>query len=1111
MKKLLIIERDRGKFCLKKTLIIMKLITLLLCLNLVHISAKVYSQNERFTINAQKIQVQELLDKIESESNYKFLYRSDYIKSSYINLNVQDFTLAELLSKAFEQTNISYLMLDDQLVVVAPKNFINATQQSTIKGVITDAVSGVPLPGVNIVIEGTTTGTVTDVDGKYSIDVPSPNSVLLYSFVGYNTERVEVNSRLSVDVALVPLIESLEEVVVVGYGTQKKKDLTGSVVRMDMDGKELTPTTDLTQVLQGYVPGLNATSGSSAGETGGLSIRGKTSLSASDYPLIVVDGIIFKGSTADLNVNDIQSVDVLKDASAAAVYGYRSANGVIAITTKKGTSEKPQFNFNTYYGFQNLANTERTKVMNAEQYAVRLVDYYYQQDLYDWYETNPINAGDRPVRPDITDKELVASYLRTAEEQENYLAGNEVDWLDEVFQVAPIQSYNLSVSGKTQKTNYYLSTSYTNQEGILLNDKFQRLTFFGRFENKINDWLSIEFDPTYSHRDYSGLSASAGYALQASPLGNMYDEDGNYPVYIAGESYNYHPLGNLLVDDSSPEDFFNLVLKGKVEVPWVRGLRYEINYSKSYTFDRYSRYYPTTVADGSKVDGLAEKENEEEKNWLLNNIITYDRTFADKHKLNLTYLFSRENLYGETSFMEGTGFENEMLGYNSMELAENQEFSTGAYEENTISYMGRINYSYDSRYLLTATIRRDGFSGFGKSKKFGNFPSLSLGWVLSEESFLGNTEWIDFLKLRVSYGINGNQGIGRYYSQSKMGSNSTVFDGATAIGIYSYSLGNSELGWEKTASFNTGIDYNLWDNRISGSIDVYKAETTDVLVERSIPRASGNSSVWTNIGGIENKGIEVSLSADIIRTSDFNWRTSLAYSMVRNKITKLYDDVTEDIGNSWFVGESINAIYGYKNMGVWQEEDLFNGTIIEDYYPGQFKIKDLNEDGEITAEDDREILGSTDANYRFSVNNSFSYKNISFSFFLNSIQGGNGYYMASNTGAVVAGGTDMAYRLNRTAIRDYWRPDNPVNNAPGMYYNPSINPGVYQDKSYIRLQDVTLAYTFSPDMLAKLKINGLKVYVTGKNLYTWTDWSGWDPETGSPMMRSVIGGVNISF
>ncbi len=990
----------------------------------------------------------------------------------------------------------------------------NGDQDNPVKYVIKGSVkdeTNYSLPGVSVSIKGTTTGTITDSNGNFVLKNVPKGSVLLFSFIGLKSQEVTIVDDQPLDILLASDLVGLDEVVAVGYGTQKKKDLTGSIGKVNIQTSEMSATTDLSQILQGATPGLNAKSGSGAGDTGGLSIRGKTSLSASDSPMIVVDGIIYEGSTADLNFNDIESIDVLKDASAAAVYGCRSANGVIAITTKRGKSEKPKFNFNAYYGLQNLSNTDRTKVMNADQYAVKLVDYYYQQDLYDWYDTNPTSATDRPERPDVTDKELVADYLLSDEEKENYLAGKSVDWIDEVYRVAPIQSYNLSVSGSSEKTNYYLSTSYTNQEGILVNDKFQKLTFFSKLESQLTDWFKIVFNPVYSHRDYSGLSASASYALIASPLGNEYDEGGDYPVYIANESYAYHPLGNTLATNSEPRDNINLILKGTVDVPWIKGLKYDVNFSRNYIISRSFTYYPTTCAIGQKNDGLGYKNYSETKKWLLNNIVTYDNLFADKHHLNVTLLQSRENTYYDATSTTAYGFDNETLGYYAMDMAETQEISTSTEEEDLLSFMGRLNYSFDDKYLLTATIRRDGYSGFGSNNKYASFPSISLGWIATDESFLDDSKWLNFLKIRLSYGINGNQGIGRYASQSEMSTTSTVFDGSTAVGVYSSSMGNDDLKWEKTASINSGVDFGFLNNRITGSIDVYNAKTTDVLVERSIPTTSGNSSVWTNIGGVENNGIEISLTTENIKSPNLTWKTTFTYARNRNKLTKLYDDVTEDIDNGWFVGHSTYALYGYKTQGIWQEDDLFDGDIMDGYYPGQFNIKDLDDSGTITADGDRSIVGETDPNYRFSISSDLRYKNLSLNIFVNSIQGGNGYYMGSNTSAVVAGGTDKAYRLNRTAVRDYWRPDNPVNNAPAMYYNPKISPAVYQDKSFVRLQDISLAYNFSKGLLDKLKMENLKVYVSGRNLYTWTKWSGWDPDTGSPMMRSVIGGVNVSF
>ena len=1114
MKKLL--RLSRSYYPLLKFNLKMKLFTVFIFSALFSIKASdTYAQKTKMNLNLTNVTVSKLIDEIETNSHFKFTFKAASVdlnrKVTVVGKNLK---INDILKKVFANTNTSYSIqgrnvLLQKIISAIQYSALPSLQDFEVKGQVLDE-QGMPVPGANVVEKGTTNGTTSDFDGNFIIKLSSESATLVVSYLGFATKEVEVNTGETPIITLSEDVDTLDEVVVVGYGTQKKKDLTGAIAHLSLEGKENSSNTNIVQALQGLAPGLNATSGSSAGSSGSISIRGRTSLSASDSPLIVLDGIIYNGSIADFNVNDIASIDVLKDASAAAVYGSRSANGVIVITSKKGKSTKPKFNFNVYGGIQDLSPTDRTQIMDAEQYAVRMVDYYYQQDVYDWYQTNPTSVEGRPVRPDVTDRELVASYLRTEEEQQNYLNGYEINWLDEIFHTASVQSYNLSVSGSSEKTNYYLSSSITDQEGIQVNDKFNRFTFFGKFEYDLSSWLTFGFAPQYTHRDYSGVSASLSEALQSSPLGDKYNENGEYPIFISNESSTFHPLGNLLVDDDDIRDQLNLIFKGTVKVPGIDGLKYQVDYVKNYYFGHTYRYYPKNQADGSFNDGYGYKTNSNEYKWLINNIISYDKSF-NNHRLGVTLLHSEEEITGESTTASGKGFSSEKLGYHALEVAENQETSSSAYQEYTRSFMGRLSYSLMDRYLLTATVRRDGFSGFGTNKKWGNFPSVSLGWVLSDESFLNTSKAVNYLKIRASYGVNGNQGIGRYNSQANMSTTSTVFDGNTAIGIYSGSLGNEDLGWEKTTSLNLGLDFQMFNERFGGNIDVYTADTEDVLVQRGIPRISGNSSVWTNIGGMENKGIEVGLNGTIAKTQDFAWKMSGTFALNRNKISKLYDEVTEDLGNGWFVGEPISAIYNYETDGVWQEEDLFNGTILDGYYPGQFKIIDQNGDGEITAADDRKIIGSTDPNYRFSINNEFTYQNISLTFFLNSIQGGNNYYMGSNGDALIAGGTDYAYRLNRTAVRSYWRPDNPVNNAPGMYYNPEIAPAIYQDRSFVRLQDVSLSYKFQERLTSNLGLSAARLYISGKNLYTWTKWSGWDPDVNNPLIRSVVVGLNVDF
>jgi TonB-linked SusC/RagA family outer membrane protein len=986
-------------------------------------------------------------------------------------------------------------------------------QQLSVSGTVTDASTGDPLPGVNVTVRGTTIGALTDLGGKYSLQVPDQNAFLVFSFIGYVTQEQPVSGNTQVNVALKPSIEALDEVIVTGYGTQKKSDLTGSVVRVTMEEKASLANTNISQALSGTTAGVNVQGSGLAGSEPDMSIRGQTSLSASDRPLIVLDGIIYNGAISDININDVESIDILKDASAAAVYGSRSANGVMLITTKKGISAKPVLSFNMYYGYQDMTNNPM-RVMNDQEYAIRLVDYYYQQDLYTWYKTKPTSATGRPVRPDITNPTIVSARLRTQEERDNYLAGNKIDWVKESTQIAPIQNYNLSLSGKGVNSSYFVSGSYTNEEGILLNDQFSRLTLHSNIESKVTDWFTLGLITTYSYRDYSGLEAILGDARACSPLANNKIGLPAWDMYLTGEAYMPFPLNNLHVDNSDTRNSLFLVGSGKITVPWVKGLTYEFNYSNTYNNRDNNTFYPVTVPNGSGNKGQAVKNPYEERNWIINNIVTYLRTFG-KHQVNATLLYSRENRHAQSSTLNSQGFDNPVLGYNNMGLGTVVTVASTAWEENSLSYMARLNYTFNSRYLFTGTIRRDGFSGFGPNSKFASFPSVSLGWVLSEESFMQNLKWL-YLKLRTSYGENGNQGIGRYSSFSRMTADAYVFGPTTAIAIYPSTLGNADLAWEKTASLNLGIDFGLFKRRISGSVELYKAKTTDVLVSRALPPTTGYASVWTNIGAIDNKGIELELNS-INLTGDIGWETNFVFSLNRDKISKLYGDENDkDIGNSWFVGEPITAIYDYEMAGgLWTEEELYAGQTYVNWYPGQYKYVDQNGDGIIEPNLDRKVIGYRTPSYRFSINNTLTYKNFALSFFINSIQGGKKYYMLDNASVVnVDFRSDNVLRINASAVRPYWTPDNGVNNATGVYNSPAVSSGIYESRSFVRLQDVSLSYKFGPQLLQILKLEACQFFISSKNPYVWTKWSGWDPETGtsnSPLMRNITAGFRVTF
>ena len=1105
---------------IRKIIMIINLTTILMIISLLQVSAEGFSQ---ISLNKKNTSLEKIFKSIEKQTDYVFFSKDYDFKKAGINIHITDVSIETALNTCFKDLPLAYKIIDKTVVVVrkiereGPGKVTDYVEAINIQGKVTDQ-KGLPLPGASVKLKGTSLGTVTDINGQYAISVPDEKAVLVFSFIGFVTQEVAIDGQRELTIVLSEDLATLEQVVVVGYGTQKKSDLTGSVVRVSMDEKELQSNTNLLQALSGASAGVNVQGTGLAGGEPSISIRGQTSLSASGNPLIVLDGIIYNGSIADINISDVESIDILKDASAAAVYGSRSANGVMLITTKRGKSDKPVISFNMFNGYQDMTNNPM-KVMNAEQYAVRLVDYFYQQNLYTWYKTNPTSATGKPLRPDVTNRNIVAARLRTQEERDNYLAGNEINWVNEVKQIAPIQDYNLSLSGKGDRTSYFVSGSYTNEDGILQNDNFKRLTLRTNIESKVTDWLTLGLISSYSYRDYSGLEASLGGARAASPLANNKIGSPDYDMNLTGEVYMPYPLNNLYVDNKDIRNNLFLVGSAKIIVPWIKGLTYELNYSNTSSSGNNNTFYPVNTPRGSINKGLAIKNPSEEKNWIVNNIGTYIKTFGD-HQVNATLLYSRENTHAQSSILNAQGFDNPVLGYNNVGLGTIATVASRASEANGLSSMARVNYSFKNRYLLTATVRRDGFSGFGENKKFATFPSISLGWVASDESFLKDITGI-YLKLRTSYGKNGNQGIGSYSSFSRMATDSYVYGSTTAIAIYPSTLGNTDLGWETTSSFNLGLDYGLLNRRISGSIDVYKAQTTDVLVNRAIPPTTGYPSVWTNIGGIDNKGIELGLTTINLEGS-LSWKTDLAFSLNRDKITKLYGGENDnDVGNSWFVGQPISAIYDYKMTGgVWTEKELYSGNILKKWYPGQFKFLDRNNDGVIEPTGDRTIIGYGTPNYRFSINNSLSYKNFTFSFFLNSIQGGNGYFLQNNASSINASSAPAGYeaasiiRTNITAVRPYWTPDNGVNNSNGIFSAPPVLSGVYESRSFVRLQDISLTYRFSPNLLKTLRLQGCQFYLSGKNIHTWSKWSGWDPETGisdSPLMRNVIAGVRITM
>ncbi len=999
----------------------------------------------------------------------------------------------------------------------------SAQQVQTITGKVTDN-SGVALPGVSIVIKGTTEGTITDIDGNFLMKVPNGTKQLSFSFIGMKTQVITLSGQSEFAIVMEDDVAGLEEVIVIGYGTTKRKDYTGSVSSLKLENSSVAnmPNLNLLESLKGSVTGLNIGASNSAGDEPSMLIRGTNSINGDNDPLVILDGVIYLGSLSDINPNDIASFDVLKDAVSAAVYGSRSANGVISITTKRGKSAKPVVSFNVSSGIQVWQN--KPNLMKGEQ----------------WFKTvNDRNGFD----------EGTTTWLSSTFEQENYEAGIEREWLDDVTEVGVIQDYQVSVSGANEGLNYYLSSSYNNSKGVVIGDDFERISIMGKVNTDITDWLKIGIDGSYSRRDYSGVDASLYNAKIMTPYGRMYrDDEGNLEKYPREEG-TINPMWGVndgTRDNSDIRNSYRLNTYMSVDVPWVKGLNFRVNYlanrlkSEQKNFYHES-YYVAEGASDSRYDastlvGLLSKANGDittttTDSYVIDNILSYRREFG-KHTVEGTLVATRDQT--ETSAVELTGDDfsdngNTSLGVSGLAFATTQLYYIDETKETNIGYLGRVNYSFDDKYFVTGSYRRDGASVFGDDTKWGNFASVGLGWRLTSEDFMADVSFLDDFKLKLSMGQNGNQGISAYSTASQVtnGTSSSATyefsdeEGTIQYGMYQTTLGNEELGWEKTTAWNAGFESAWLNNRLFVDLDVYYSQTTDQLFYREIPVMSGFKYMWDSMGQVDNKGIELTVRSVNIKNRDFSWTSAATYWMNRNEIIELYGEDNDgdgveddDASNGLYIGESINAIYGYVQDGIVQTTDTEyiseNGETA-----GNPKYKDLDGDGSITTED-RKILGTADANFKLSLSNTLTYKNWTFYVLLTGTFGGNGYYQKSNIPASVSNVSGNVW-ANGTYI-DYWTSENASNKNPRAGYSADSKYKALQSQGYVRLQDITVSYKFDQAWLKAAKLGSLSVYLAAKNVATFTNWDGGDPELGNtyttstkPVMSTYTFGAKLSF
>lgn len=984
---------------------------------------------------------------------------------------------------------------------------MGALAQTTVTGSV-ETTTGEPVIGASVVVKGTKTGASTDVDGKFSIDIPNSNATLTVSYVGCKTQ--EVAAKNGIKITLQENSELLDEVVVVGYGVQRKSDLTGAVSSVNTKELEMRPSPNIIQSLNGMVPGLNIslTGTNAEGSSSQTIIRGQKSITAGTKPLIILDGAPFDGPWSEINPDDVESIEVLKDASSAAIYGSRGANGVILINTKQGMTGKLNVNFNAYVTVSNAINIPR--VMNGDEF------YQYKYEALKNANTTPITEENpEPWLGSFTPTEL-------AMHQE----GRTTDWVDEALQTGVKQNYNLSLRGGVNKTNYFVSFNLADVKGIARGNQFKRYNIRLNLSQEFTSWLKFTTNTQLGRYDRSGSNANFYRAFLMVPLSEPYNEDGSIrptPWEDSSEAFSVSPLDDMLTKSS---DIRNKVITNnnlEIKFPFIKGLSYKLNTSYTYQSSSWKQYQGRDSYYGAKYKGHLQVDNWNSDEWLLENIISYNRDFG-KNRIFFTGLYSAQSYTKEGTTADGKDFPNDVMTYYQLSKAGTMSGGNSYVRERHISQMARLNYSYDSRYLMTLTVRRDGYSAFGSKKKFGVFPSMALGWNITNEPFFKKLEIsniVSNLKYRLSYGKNGNEAISAYSTLPNLSTFNYLNDDHTPLfGFYPVKLASPNLGWETTKSLNTGLDFSLFNGRLQGTVDLYWSRTSDLLLSRSIPSINGTNSIIENIGETKNNGIDLQLTSYNISGRDFAWSTTLTLQHDNSQIVNvgLFDEngnPKDDIASRWFIGEPIQSNYDYKIIGIWQIADPANPNGQQDAayrfsIPGYLKYLDADGQNDITT-DDRVLIGKAVPKIRMSLYNNFSYKGAYLSFLLTSQLG----QTAANT---LYDTYHNSYRQNRLLL-DFWTPENTDAKYPKNTLDNSVNPmsaSFYEKTDFLRIADVTLGYRLPTALVKKAKLSRVEVYANIKNLYTWTSWTGLDPEFTSsqrstPQTRSFTFGLKFEL
>ena len=1066
------------------------------------------------------------------------------------------------------------------LPTMAEQAVQNVQQSGIVKGQVTDK-NGEAVIGATIKVKGVeNAGTVTDFDGNFDLKSAPPSGTLVVSYVGFKTKEVAYKNGQSVKIVIEEDSETLQEVVVVGYGTMRKKDLTGSVVQIDPSKLADQNPGSVQDLLRG-TPGLQIGFDSSAkGSGASIQLRGQNSLytdGSHNSPLIILDGMQFAGELSEINPDDIEQIDVLKDASSAAIYGAKAASGVIIITTKKGKQGKPIINVsmnlaaNTKAAYRDVFSASEYMTYREDWYKAQTYGYredgtwgYYGKDsgIPTGYYDNINNISKYGLTQDQwasngpktlqAGESMLSLYARrmgfdadAALVMENFLAGKTYDWNDATFRTGFNQDYNASISGATDRVNYYLGFGYLKNQGAIQGDDYHAYRANMKLNAKITDWLEVGANVNFQDRSDTSSPVPLGSnywdnnQLRESPYALRFDADGNELQYPrtgnpTNGGYNYH-FQQQYIDLEKGYTVLNTIFNAKITLPF--GFTYQFNIAPRYQWF-YDRYWMSAeLPNSTPADRGVNRNSSKTFNWNLNNTLTWDRTFADLHHFTVTLVQeAEENRYWSDNISARNITPTDVLGFHYISGAnkEQSSFSTNDTHYTAAAYLGRLFYGFMDRYMLTATVRRDGYSAFGQNNPWANFWSLGASWVLSEEKFAQNWKWLNMAKLRLSYGTNGNRSLsdtylalsnlanGGLYAYYKYGSTSQEVLNALSVSR----LGNPNLEWEKTSSWNFGLDFSVLDRRLSGSIDVYHKRTHDMIMAQRLPNFTGFSSITTNLGEVTNSGFEITLRSTNINTKDFKWNTSLGFSYNKNKIKHLYYEYDEDgkemddTSNGWFIGKPIGEIWYWETDGIWQADEAEQAALVNQK-PGDPKvINHYTEDDKILEDGtrvpvyndkDRVYQGTTQPPIYWNMRNDFEYKDFTFSFSMYSYMGHKsraGYWLnGDNSGS-------MFTQTCNTYKKEYWTPENPTNeyarlNAVG----PSGVTGIEKvyNRSFVRLDNITLGYTLPRDITNKLGIQRVHVTAGINNVFTIDSWEYGDPETGGFANRQFQFGLNVTL